>query len=61
MPLTFEPVDIQAKAPLLYGYADTVARRAPARWWKDNLATSRVEMMPGLGHVIVVPAWKRVL
>jgi pimeloyl-ACP methyl ester carboxylesterase len=59
--LEFEPDDVRAKTLLLYGYADNLVGPAHARWWKDNLANSRIEMMPGLGHDMVVPAWKRVL
>lgn len=61
VPLNIEAADIKAKTLLLYGYADTLVGPAHARWWKDNLANSRIEMMPGLGQVMVVPAWKRVL
>lgn len=57
----FDPADVQAKALLLYGTADTQVKGAQARWWKDRLPNSRIEMMPGVGQQIVVPAWKRVL
>lgn len=60
-PWGFEPDDVQAKTLLLYGTADTQVKGAHARWWKSKLPNSRIEMMPGVGHQIVVPAWKRVL
>lgn len=59
--LRFEPAEIQAKTLLLYGYADTYVSPAHAKWWKDRLPNSRIEMMPGIGHVMVVPGWKRTL
>lgn len=60
-PWGFEPEDVQAKTLLLYGTADTQLKGAHARWWKSKLPNSRIEMMPCVGHQIVVPAWKRVL
>jgi pimeloyl-ACP methyl ester carboxylesterase len=60
-PWGFRPDDVQAKTLLLYGMADGVVKGAHARWWKDRLPNSRVEMMPKLGHLLVVPAWKRVM
>lgn len=60
-PLGFEPADVHAKTLLLYGYADTVVAPAHARSWKGKLTNSRIEMMPGIGHLLVVPGWTRVL
>jgi len=34
---------------------------AHARWRKGKLTNSRIEVMPGVGHPMVVPGWKRVL
>jgi pimeloyl-ACP methyl ester carboxylesterase len=60
-PLGFEPADVHAKTLLLYGNADPLVGPAHARWWKSRLTDSRIEMMPGVGHLLVVPGWKRVL
>jgi pimeloyl-ACP methyl ester carboxylesterase len=60
-PWGFRPEDVEAKTLLLYGMADGAVRGGHARWWKDRLPDSRIEMMPRLGHLLIVPAWKRVL
>ena len=60
-PWGFDPEDVQAKTLLLYGMADVTVKGAHARWWKDRLPDSRIEMMPKLGHLLIVPAWERVL
>lgn len=60
-PWGFEPTDVRAETLLLYGSADPVAGAAHGRWWQQNLRTARLEMVPGAGHLLIVPTWQRIL
>jgi pimeloyl-ACP methyl ester carboxylesterase len=57
----FEPGEVVAKTLLLYGTQDPIAGPPHATWWRNHLSNARVEMVPGAGHLVVVPMWKRVL
>lgn len=60
-PWGFEPQDVRAKTLLLYGSADPIAGSKHGRWWQRQLPDARLEMVPGAGHLLIVPTWKRVL
>ncbi|MEO6828009.1 MAG: alpha/beta hydrolase [Microbacteriaceae bacterium] len=60
-PWGFDLSDVEAKTLLLYGEADAVAGRAHAQWYRKQLADARVEMVPGVGHLLIIPTWERVL
>jgi len=60
-PWGFELSDVAAKTLLLYGSADPVAGPAHGRWYRGQLADARYEQVPGQGHLLVIPMWKRVL
>jgi pimeloyl-ACP methyl ester carboxylesterase len=60
-PWGFEPADVAAKVLLLYGSADQVAGPAHGRWWQRELPNARLETVPGAGHLLVVPMWRRIL
>ena len=57
----FEPAAVKAKTLLLYGSADPVAGPRHAQWWKKHIPDSRVEIVPGAGHLLVFPMWERAL
>lgn len=59
--LDFDPSTIAAKTLLLFGGADPDAPARHARWWKDHIADSRVEMVPRAGSDIISTMWRRVL
>ncbi|MDP1858364.1 MAG: hypothetical protein Q8K82_06830 [Gemmatimonadaceae bacterium] len=59
--LDFDPGDIAAKTLLLFGQADPDASSRHARWWKDHIPDSRVEMVPRAGSDIISTMWGRVL
>ncbi len=46
---------------MLQGDADPVVGTAHARWWQRSLASARVELVPGAGHLVLLPLWGRVL
>jgi pimeloyl-ACP methyl ester carboxylesterase len=60
-PWGFEPPGVTAKTLLLYGSQDPVAASRHGRWWQQRLPDARLEMVPGAGHLLVIPMWQRVL
>ena len=60
-PWGFEPAEVQAKTLCLYGAQDPVAGSPHGRWWQKHLPNARLEMVPGAGHLLVIPLWRRVL
>jgi pimeloyl-ACP methyl ester carboxylesterase len=60
-PWGFEPSDVAAKTLLLYGSQDPIAASRHGRWWQERLPDARLEMVPGAGHLVVIPMWQRVL
>lgn len=60
-PWGFEPAQVKAKTLLLYGSKDALVGQKHARWWKARLADARIEVAPGLGHLLAIPMWKRAL
>ncbi len=60
-PWGFEPGEVEAKVLLLYGSRDPVAGPRHGRWWKEQLPSSRLEVAPGAGHLLIVPMWHRIL
>jgi pimeloyl-ACP methyl ester carboxylesterase len=60
-PWGFEPDEVQAKTLLLYGSRDPIAGPRHGRWWQARLPDARLEVVPGAGHLLVIPMWSRVL
>lgn len=60
-PWGFEPSQVQAKTLCLYGASDPILSSRHGRWWQANLPQARLEMAPGVGHLLVIPLWKRAL
>lgn len=60
-PWRFDPGDVRAKTLLLYGSRDPITGAKHATWWKQLLPSSRVEMVPGEGHLLLMRHWARVL
>lgn len=60
-PWGFEFKQVKAKTLLIYGSADPVFGNKHGTWWQKNLPNARLEIFPGAGHFVVIPAWKRVL
>ncbi len=60
-PWGFEPAEVQAKTLCLYGAKDDTAGSKHGAWWQKNLPQARLEMVPGAGHLLIIPMWQRVL
>jgi pimeloyl-ACP methyl ester carboxylesterase len=60
-PWGFDPAAVAAKTLLLYGSKDAGVGPRHGRWWQRQLPDARLEVVPGAGHLLVVPMWKRVL
>ncbi|WP_433276769.1 alpha/beta fold hydrolase [Pseudonocardia xinjiangensis] len=59
-PYGFDPADVAAQVLLAYGSADAIGQ-AHGVWWQRQLPDARLEMVPGAGHLLIVPFWKRAL
>lgn len=60
-PWGFEPGEVRAKTLVVGGQGDPIAGNAHAAWYQRRLPDARMEMVPGVGHLVIVPAWGRVL
>ncbi len=60
-PWGFEPEAVRAETLLLYGSRDVIADPRHGHWWQSRLPNARLEVVPGAGHLLVVPLWSRVL
>jgi pimeloyl-ACP methyl ester carboxylesterase len=60
-PWGFEPDAVQAKTLLLYGSRDPLAGPRHGRWWQARLPDARLEVVPGGGHLLLIPMWAHVL
>ncbi len=57
----FDPASIGAPTTCIYGAADRLVPPAHGEWWAARIPEARVEVVDGAGHLVVVPAWPRVL
>jgi len=59
-PWGFEPSGVTADVLLGYGVDDPLGE-PHGRWWQQALPKARLEMVPDVGHLVVVPFWDRAL
>lgn len=60
-PWGFDPADVRADVLLGYGAADTTVDVEHGRWWEKALPSASLEIVPDVGHLVVVPFWPRAL
>ena len=60
-PWGFDASAVKAKTLIVNGQADVLAGNAHATWYQRTVPDSRVEMIPKRGHLVIIPAWDRVL
>ena len=60
-PWGFEPHQVGAPVLLLYGEDDALVGEPHGRWWEERLPHAELRLVPGVGHLVVVPAWARAL
>jgi pimeloyl-ACP methyl ester carboxylesterase len=59
-PWGFEPADVAAEVLLGYGAGDELGE-PHGRWWQQALPHARLEVVPDVGHLVVVPFWDSAL
>ena len=59
-PWGFDVADVKAETLLVYGTADQIGPEH-GEWYASQLANTRRHDIDGVGHLVVVPAWERVL
>jgi pimeloyl-ACP methyl ester carboxylesterase len=57
----FTPSQVAADVLLFYGAQDGLVPPAHGEWYRDRLPSAELEIQPGVGHLVVVPGWSRVL
>lgn len=57
----FTPAQVAADVLLVYGADDQRVPPAHGEWYREQLPSAELELWPGAGHLVVVPAWQRVL
>lgn len=57
----FTPSQVAADVLLAYGADDDRVPPAHGEWYRAHLPSAGLELWPSVGHLVVVPAWKRVL
>jgi pimeloyl-ACP methyl ester carboxylesterase len=60
-PWGFDPAEVDQDTLLLYGADDALVPEPHGRWWHERVPRSRLRVLEGCGHVLVVPAWDEVL
>ncbi|MEY9954178.1 pimeloyl-ACP methyl ester carboxylesterase [Leifsonia sp. EB34] len=60
-PWGFDPSAVQAKTLIVAGQADPIAGHPHAAWYQRTIPDARMEVVPGAGHLVIAPAWDRVL
>jgi pimeloyl-ACP methyl ester carboxylesterase len=56
-PWGFDPADVAQPVLLGYGAADERVPPAHGEWFRDQLPDARLEVVPRVGHLVVVPFW----
>lgn len=57
----FEPADVAAPVLLGFGGGDERVGPEHGEWWRKVLPDARLDVTPGVGHLVVVPFWERAL
>jgi pimeloyl-ACP methyl ester carboxylesterase len=60
-PWGFEPEAVNANTLLLYGSRDPIAGPRHGQWWEERLPDARLEIVPGAGHLLLIPMWSLAL
>lgn len=60
-PWGFDPAAVSARVLLGYGAADAAVPPEHGTWWAKALPSAELEVVPEVGHLVVVPFWARAL
>jgi pimeloyl-ACP methyl ester carboxylesterase len=57
----FRPSEVSKDVLLVYGADDERVPPVHGEWYRAQLPRAELQIRPGVGHLVVVPAWGRVL
>ena len=59
----FDLEEVHAPVQLIYGAKDPLVPSSHGRWYRRHLrgAETRLTVVPNAGHLVVAPAWERIL
>lgn len=57
----FTPAEVAADVLLAYGRDDALVPPAHGEWYRDRLPAADLQLWSEVGHLVVVPAWERVV
>jgi pimeloyl-ACP methyl ester carboxylesterase len=57
----FAPAQVAAEVLLAYGADDALVPPTHGEWYRAQLPSAELRLWPGVGHLVVVPAWSQVL
>ena len=57
----FTPAEVAADVLLAYGRDDALVAPAHGEWYRDRLPSADLQLWSEVGHLVVVPAWERVV
>jgi len=60
-PWGFDPSEVASPVLLVYGEQDVLAAPEHGRWYASTIPNAALEVVPGAGHLVLVPQWRRVL
>jgi pimeloyl-ACP methyl ester carboxylesterase len=60
-PWGFDPGQVAAKTLLLYGAEDPIVGPRHGKWYQPRLPSARYEQSPNVGHLVILPTWRRAL
>lgn len=60
-PWGFDPGEVKAETLVIGGQADPLAGQAHAAWYQNAIPGAQLEIVPGVGHLVIAQAWGRVL
>jgi pimeloyl-ACP methyl ester carboxylesterase len=60
-PWGFDPADVAQPVLLGYGADDALVGAVHGEWYRKVLPSARLELVPGVGHLVVVPFWAAAL
>lgn len=61
VPWGFDPAAVGARTAAFYGAGDPIVTPAHGQWYVDRIPEAELRVVPGVGHLVVAPAWAEIL